>query len=754
MVASLIDDPRVVGDAKAVEGVVQSESRNPHMLLGAHPLTIEGRAGLVVRTFSPTTEKAFVCYGKKRRQMLRVHPEGIFAAFIEGETFPFSYQLELVQPDERVVKRSCPYAFAPTLGELDLHLSGEGSHTRLYEKLGAHPCTIEGVEGTSFAVWAPNAARVSVVGNFNDWDGRTHQMRVMGNSGIWEIFIPGILVGGIYKFELKLKDGTLRLKTDPVAFEMELRPKSASVVRGLGDYEWSDVAWMQRRKEADHRREAMAIYEVHLGSWRKKGEAPDDWYDYRELAPLLVEHCRAHSFTHLELLPIAEHAFDPSWGYQTTGYFAPTSRFGTPDDLRYFVDYCHQHGLGVILDWVPGHFPKDDFGLRWFDGTALYEHLDPREGEHRDWGTLIFNYGRNEVRAFLLSNAAYWLEQFHFDGLRVDAVASMIYKDYSREEGEWIPNEHGGRENLEAISFLQELNKLVYGEFPGVFTAAEESTAWSGVTLPVYLGGLGFGFKWNMGWMHDTLRYFGKDPIHRRYHHNDLTFSMLYTYAENFLLPLSHDEVVHGKGSLLDRMPGGEVEQAANLRLLLTYMYCHPGKKLLFQGGEFGQGREWDANGSVEWDLLQYPRHAGIAKLAKDLGELYLARDALWVWDTEPQGFSWIDCNDSDHSILSCLRRGPNSELICVFNFTPMVQKAYRIGVPRPGLYHERLNSDGEAYWGSNAGNGGEIQAEEIPFHGLPYSLSLVLPPLGALILENEDSVGEDQNTSENDVKG
>ncbi|MCK5797917.1 MAG: 1,4-alpha-glucan branching enzyme, partial [Deltaproteobacteria bacterium] len=494
-------DPLIPGDPACLAQIIASDGSAPHATLGAHPLEVEGRTGVVVRAYMPHANAMSLCVGDDVFPMEQIHPEGIFARFVVGASLPLRYELEVQGPTGQVSRFDDPYRFLPTLGDLDLHLIGEGSHHRVYEKLGAQLREVDGVTGVSFALWAPNARRVSVIGDFNGWDGRRHQMRVLGASGIWEIFVPGVVQGAIYKYEIKTRDGDLRVKTDPVAFRMELRPKAASIVEGLGTYAWHDEAWMRRRAEADHRHGPMAIYEVHLGSWRR----PDDggFFSYRDLAPMLVEHCKAHGFTHIELLPIAEHAFDPSWGYQTTGYYAPTSRYGTPDDLRSFVETCHDHGLGVILDWVPGHFPKDDYGLRWFDGTALYEHQDPREGEHREWGTLIFNYGRNEVRAFLLSNALYWLDEFHFDGLRVDAVASMIYKDYSRDEGAWIPNEYGGRENLEAIAFLKEVNELVYGNVHGAFTAAEESTAWPGVTLPTYLGGLGFGFKWNMGWMHD-----------------------------------------------------------------------------------------------------------------------------------------------------------------------------------------------------------------------------------------------------------
>jgi 1,4-alpha-glucan branching enzyme len=568
----------------------------------------------------------------------------------------------------------------------------------------------------------------------------------MGSSGIWELFVPGVGRGALYKFELRLPDGTLRIKSDPFAFAVELRPKSASVVWGLPTHRWGDMTYMEERKTRDHRHGPLAIYEVHLGSWMRGAAEGGRWLTYREIAPRLVAHVKEHGFTHVELMPVAEHAYDPSWGYQTTGYYAPTCRHGTPEDLCTFVDLLHQSGIGVILDWVPAHFPKDDFSLRWFDGTELYEHADPKEGEHRDWGTLIFNYGRNEVRAFLLSNAVYWLEQFHLDGLRVDAVAAMIYRDYSRKDGEWVPNMYGGRENLEAISFLQEMNALVYRLFPGIITVAEESTAWPGVTAPTYLGGLGFGFKWNMGWMHDTLHYFSLDPVHRSYHQNNLTFSMLYEYTESFIMPLSHDEVVHLKGSLFGKMPGDDWQKAANLRLLLAYLYTHPGKKLLFMGGEYGQSREWNADYSLDWHEAGEHVHAGIQRLMMELGALYRGHDALWAWDVEPRGFRWIDCNDAANSVLSFVRFGPSGHLVCVFNMTPVLRHGYRIGFPSAGSYTELLNTDGSTYGGSNVGNLGRVVTEPWWYHGFEQSAALTLPPLAALILRSEpppDGEGE-----------
>ena len=724
------EDNELGGDPTVVEQVVSSQSADPHALLGAHMVGSD----VVIRCFRPTAKQVILIGAGQRVVMQCTHPAGIYACRLSNACLPLRYELEVTDASGATRCYADAYAFSPTLGELDLHLAAEGTHARLFAKLGAHPRCIDGVDGVSFAVWAPNAKRVSTVGGFNQWDGRVHQMRQLDRSGIWEIFIPEAAVGDLYRFELKLPGGQLRIKTDPVALQMELRPDNASVVCGLGDYTWGDAEWMAQRERIDWRSSPMAIYEVHLGSWMRAPDRGNAWLSYRELAPRLIDHCSEHGYTHVELLPIAEHAFDPSWGYQTTGYFAPTARYGGPDDLRFLIDACHRAGIGVILDWVPAHFPKDDYALRRFDGTALYEHSDPREGEHRDWGTLIFNYGRNEVRSFLLSNAVYWLDEFHFDGLRVDAVASMIYRDYSRKEGEWVPNRYGGRENLEAIAFLKQLNREV-GKRAGVVTIAEESTAWPGVTRPVHLGGLGFHFKWNMGWMHDTLNYFSKQPIHRKHHHGELTFSMLYAYSESYVLPLSHDEVVHGKGSLLRKMPGDAWQQAANYRLLLAYMYAHPGKKLLFMGAEFAQSAEWNFDQSLDWHLAAGQPHAGIQRLTKDLGAFYRANEPLWAWDSEPTGFDWIDCHDADQSVVSFVRRSATRHLVCVFNFTPVPRENYRIGVPAPVQYREAINTDGAAYGGSNVGNGGSVTPDSSPFHGQQQSVCLTLPPLAALIL-------------------
>jgi 1,4-alpha-glucan branching enzyme len=661
----------------------------------------------------------------------------LFAWHGPANQVPDRYRLIWLDSDGAEHVTYDPYCFPPQLSEFDLHLFGEGRHWHIYRILGAHKLQVEGIPGVRFAVWAPSAERISVVGDFNNWDGRCHPMRVRGNSGVWELFIPGLGVGQPFKYEVRTRQGDILLKTDPYAQNFELRPANASRVPAPPQsYRWQDSAWMEARHDADWQHAPISVYEVHLGSWKR--DEHGNFLNYRQLATDLVNHVRHTGFTHIELLPITEHPLDASWGYQTTGYFAPTSRFGEPDDFRYFVDYCHQHRIGVLLDWAPAHFPKDAHGLANFDGTALYEHEDPRRGEHHDWGTLIYNYGRNEVRNFLISSAVYWLEEFHIDGLRVDAVASMLYHDYSRPPSEWIPNIYGGRENLEAAAFLRELNTITHAEYPGSVMIAEESTAWPGVSRPVDGGGLGFSMKWNMGWMHDSLRYMSHDPVHRKYHHNDLTFGLLYAYTENFMLPFSHDEVVHGKQSMLYKQTGDNWQRFANLRLLYTYMFTFPGKKLLFMGSEFAQGREWNFNTSLEWHLLEYNCHQGMQTLVSDLNHLYREKPELHRFDFSADGFEWIDCIASDFSILSYLRKDGDSAVVVVLNFTPVPHHGYRIGVPASGSYTELLNSDSGYYDGSDVGNKGQIASVPEPCNGYPHSLLLTLPPLGGIILQRQ----------------
>lgn len=627
------------------------------------------------------------------------------------------------------------------LTAFDLHLIGEGTHYNQYEKLGAHITEAAGVRGVNFAVWAPNAKSVSVIGDFNGWDNRLTPMHCLGESGVWEIFVPGLGTGAAYKFEIKSRINQYTVqKADPFGFYFELRPKSASIVYEINGYTWQDSEWMEHRGKTNWLESPISAYELHLGSWMRVPEDNDRWLTYRELAERLIPYVKELGYTHIELLPVTEHPFDASWGYQTIGYFAPTSRHGEPKDFMYFVDQCHEAGLGVILDWVPAHFPVDGHGLGFFDGTHLYEHEDPRQGFHPDWGTKIFNYGRNEVRNFLISNAVFWLEKYHIDGLRVDAVASMLYLDYSRKEGEWIPNAYGGRENIEAVDFLKKFNEVVFQYYPGIITAAEESTSWPAVSKPTYTGGLGFNLKWNMGWMNDTLEYFLKDPVHRKFHHGNLTFSLLYAFTENFILPLSHDEVVHGKGSLLNKMPGNMEEKFANLRLLYGFMYGHPGKKLLFMGCEFGQWDEWNSDKSLDWHLLEYAPHKGLQRFVRDINQLYRSEPSLYEVDFDYRGFEWLDFHDVEGSVISFLRRGKHYDDFTVFvcNFTPIARLNYRIGVPEKGFYRELLNSDSAFYWGSNMGNAGGVHSEEAPFQHRSYSINITLPPLTVLIFKPE----------------
>jgi 1,4-alpha-glucan branching enzyme len=626
--------------------------------------------------------------------------------------------------------------FPPTLGAIDLHLFGEGKHERIYQKLGAHPITHEGVKGVSFSVWAPAAREVSVVGNFNGWDGQRNPMRLLDGSGVWETFVPKLKAGELYKYEIKAPGLPGFHKADPYAFFAEVPPNTSSVVY-QSNYRFRDSRWLKKRAGREHFRQPLSIYEVHFGSWRRRVDEENRPFTYREMASALAEHVLEMGFTHVEFLPLKEHPYGPSWGYQVSNYFAPSARYGTPDDFRYMIDFLHQQGIGVIMDWVPAHFPKDAFALGRFDGTALYEHLDPRKGEHPDWGTYIFNYGRNEVRNFLLANALYWFKEFHLDGLRVDAVASMLYLDYSRKEGEWIPNQFGGRENLEAISLLKELNEVVHRECPGAMMIAEESTAWPQVSHPVYAGGLGFDFKWNMGWMHDTLKYFQTDPLFRIGNHNALTFGLIYAWSENFILPFSHDEVVHMKGSLLNKMPGDDAQKFANLRALYGYMWAHPGKKLLFMGGELGQWREWTEQESLDWHLLEDPAHAGVQKLIQQLNAIYLKKNSLWEVDGEPAGFQWIDANNAAENIVSFIRRSPSGrELICVGNFAPVLREEHLLGLPRAGSYRLVLNTDDEKFGGSGIEMPKSVRAKKEPIHGQPYSAKITLPPLATLWFE------------------
>ena len=634
------------------------------------------------------------------------------------------------------------YRFGPVLGELDEHLLAEGTHLRLWHVLGAHQCTHECTPGTRFAVWAPNAQRVSVIGDFNAWDGRRHVMRRRGTTGVWELFIPGLRDGCVYKYELRGHDGALRLKADPLAFGSEHPPKTASIVRDLSGYGWRDDEWMATRQQRHDRRSPISIYEVHLGSWRRKRGDSYRPLSYKEAAHELVDYVKDLGFTHLELLPVSEFPFDGSWGYQPTGLFAPTIRFGPPHEFRDLVDAAHRAGLGVLVDWVPGHFPTDEHGLGQFDGTPLYEHADPREGFHRDWNTLIYNFGRTEVANFLVANALYWLEEYHLDGLRVDAVASMLYRDYSRPEGEWIPNRFGGRENLEAVALLQRINRTLYGEAPGIMTAAEESTAYPGVSTPVHEGGLGFGYKWNMGWMNDTLRYISKDPIHRQHHHHDMTFGIHYAFSENFILPISHDEVVHGKGSMLERMPGHRDDQFANLRAYYGFMWGHPGKKLLFMGCEFGQPHEWNHNEEIDWAAAEDYKHAGVRRLVADLNRLYRQVPALHQLDAEPAGFQWIDSCSADESVYAWIRRGQPEvpEVVVVCNFTPVERRDRHIGLPAGGRWVEILNTDSSHYGGENRGNSGGVEAESALHHGQPFRATMTLPPLSTIFLQRQDA--------------
>lgn len=715
-----------------LEKLLSATHHDPFRFLGPH--REEGR--WVVRIFQPEADDASLLPpgGKRAVKAKRVHEAGLFEARIKGDDRPSGYSLRFKNRFGHRWEAADPYSVGSQLGEMDLYLFTEGNHFEIYRKLGAHLKNVDGVAGVLFAVWAPNARRVSVVGDFNQWDGRIHCMRNHPGAGIWEIFIPGIGIGTHYKFEVLGANGRIQLKSDPYGFFSQHGIQTASLVFDLDRYQWGDDEWMRRRREKKHVREPVNVYEVHLGSWARVPEEGNRYLTYNELADRLIDYVADMGYTHIELLPVAEHPFDGSWGYQVTNYYAPTSRFGNPDEFRALVDRAHRKGIGVLLDWVPGHFPKDAHGLASFDGTHLYEHADPRQGEHRDWGTLIFNYGRNEVRNFLVANALFWLDEYHIDGLRVDAVASMLYLDYSREPGDWVPNIHGGRENLDAIRFLQQFNEVCYARFPGIMTLAEESTAWPGVSRPTYVGGLGFGFKWNMGWMHDFLLYMSKDPVHRRYHQGDITFSLIYAYQENFVLVLSHDEVVHGKGSLLGKMPGDRWQKFANLRLFLAWMMMYPGKKLLFQGGEFGQPGEWNHDVGLSWELLQESEHEGLRRLVQHLNHLYRSEPALYDQDDNPKGFEWVDFHDADNCVVSFLRISSEGEIILVLvNATPIIREGYRVGAPEAGWYEEILNTDAQTYGGSNVGNRGGMEAEPTTWQGRPNSLCVTLPPLATV---------------------
>jgi 1,4-alpha-glucan branching enzyme len=720
--------------AKEIEAVVGGYHGDAFRILGPHAIRKKGaQPRWEVRAFLPHAESAEVDVAGRRSPMVRKHQEGFFVALLDGDPAPYRLRAKLWNGGE--VEFDDPYRFPIIISDFDLHLHGEGTLQEAYRTLGAHLTECDGVRGVRFAVWAPNAENIAVAGDFNDWDTRRHPMR-RRNGGVWEIFLPGVAAGACYKYHVRSRfDAYRQLKSDPYAFYCETPPKSASVVWDIDAYQWSDAEWLERRGKTDWLKQPISVYEVHLESWLRG--AYNQPLTYRELAVQLVEYVKRMGYTHIELLPVMEHPFSGSWGYQVTGYYAPTSRFGAPDDFKYLIDCCHRAGVGVIVDWVPAHFPKDAHGLVFFDGTALYEHADPRKGEHRDWGTLIFNYGRNEVRTFLISNAMFWLKEYHIDGLRVDAVASMLYLDYSRQPGEWAPNQYGGNENLEAIDFLRRFNQVAH-TVPGAFTVAEESTAFPGVSKPVYLNGLGFTMKWNMGWMHDMLDYFAKDPVYRRFHHNHITFSLLYAFTENFVLPISHDEVVHGKGSLLNKMPGDEWRQFANARAFLAYMWTHPGKKLLFMGQEIGQREEWNHNTGIRWELLEFDYHRKLQALVAELNRVYRETPALYQVDFSYHGFEWVDFHDIENSIIAFLRRGedPRDEVLVCCNFTPVPREGYEFGVSEEGFYQEILNTDSEHFGGGNLGNGGVVASRPVPKHNRKHSIAITLPPLAVVMFK------------------
>jgi 1,4-alpha-glucan branching enzyme len=709
---------------------------DPFSVLGPHKVGDD----VEIRVFRPDAQAIEVVLDREPDKPIvaeRTDKEGFFCATVPNAERGVLYHLRIVKLDGSEERTRDAYQYGPIIGDVDLHLFSEGQHWKIYENFGAHLRTIGDATGVYFAVWAPNAERVSVVGDFNDWDGRVNPMRKLLSAGVWELFLPGIPQGAHYKFEIRTQSGAVLLKSDPFAFFNQHGKSTASMVYDLERYTWSDAEWMETRQKKNWPQSPISIYEVHVGSWRRK--EGNLQLTYLELADTLLPYVLDMGYTHIELLPVAEHPFEGSWGYQVTNYYAPTSRFGPPDDFRHFIDKCHQAGIGVIMDWVPAHFPKDAHALAEFDGTHLFEHMDPRQGEQQDWGTLIFNFGRNEVRNFLIGNALFWLDKYHIDGLRVDAVASMLYLDYSRKPGQWIPNVYGGRENLDAIYFLKRFNEVCYERFPGIITIAEESTAWPGVTRPTYLGGLGFGFKWNMGWMHDFLDYMSIDPIYRRYHHGNITFSLLYAFQENFILVLSHDEIVYGKRSLLSKMPGDEWQKFANLRMFLAWMYGHPGKKLVFMGGEFGQSNEWNHDTQLDWELLKLPRHDGVRRLVQHLNYTYKNEPAFWQLDDTYDGFDWIDFHDADNSVISFLRKSPDGEIVAfIVNATPVVRYNYRLGVPETGFYRELINTDGETYGGSNVGNFGGVQSEAREWMGREHSIVIHLPPLATVAFKLE----------------
>ncbi|MCH2131321.1 MAG: 1,4-alpha-glucan branching protein GlgB [Pirellulaceae bacterium] len=725
---------------ESISALIEGRHENPFEVLGPHEVQHDGRRALAIRAFLPSAKQAWVLHPthETAKPMRRIHPSGVYEALCPvDDTASSTYQLQYASGQGEILTMHDPYAFEPYLTEYDLYLFGEGTHWHIYDKLGAQLREIDGVCGVNFAVWAPNARGVSVVGDFNGWDGRQHPMRKHVPSGVWELFVPDIGSGEKYKYRVFMEHESVD-KSDPFGFAAELPPMTASCVTNLTDYRWNDQQWLDRRRETNPLDQPVSVYEVHLGSWRKDSERPHGWLNYRNLAHQLVDYCHQMGYTHIELLPVSEHPFTGSWGYQTVGYFAATSRYGTPEDFMYFVDYCHQHNIGVIIDWVPAHFPRDSHGLREFDGSPLYEHADPRQGEHPDWGTMIFNYGRHEVRNFLLGNALFWLDKYHIDGLRVDAVASMLYLDYSREEGQWIPNQFGGRENLEAVALLRDFNEQLHWKFPGVLTIAEESTSYVGVSRPTETGGLGFSLKWNMGWMNDTLRYMRHEPIHRSHHHGELSFSLIYAFTENFALPLSHDEVVHGKGSLLDQMPGDLWQKFANLRVLYSYMWTHPGKKVIFMGSDFGQWTEWNCDESLQWDLLQWESHQGLQRLVADLNGMYRREPSLYELDFDGHGFEWIDCSNYGDSVFSYIRKAKNPDdfLVVATNFTPVVRTDFRLGVPRAGWYSEIFNGDSEHYQGSNVGNYPGVQAVQEESHGREHSILITVPPLATVVFK------------------